>query len=143
MAPTPTSVAKTGKVYLESAKYVPSPAPGQVYFSWKYDSKSADAFSVWFYHVKTHKYTVVRPSWVTRVQGNGGGSGQVTNDRLVGVAGVYTFVLAAEASGYDATYAHFSLLTFIQQLTLAIERAPTKVYGTSSEFQVKITDFET
>ncbi|KIO29789.1 hypothetical protein M407DRAFT_242471 [Tulasnella calospora MUT 4182] len=124
MAPTPTPVAKSGKVYLRSAKYVPSPKPGRVHFNWKYDSKSADAFSVWFYNVQTHKYTVVRPSWSTRVQGNGGGSGQVTNDRLVGVAGVYTLILAAEASGYDAT-------------------TPTKVYGTSSEFHVKITDFET
>ncbi|KAG8930842.1 hypothetical protein FRC01_002186, partial [Tulasnella sp. 417] len=58
MAPTPAPAAKTGKVSLKSAKYVPSPAPGKVYFSWTYDSKSADTFSVWYYNVQTHKYTI-------------------------------------------------------------------------------------
>ncbi|KAG9014305.1 hypothetical protein FRB90_005399 [Tulasnella sp. 427] len=125
MAPTPTLAAShTGKVYLVSSKYVPRPKPGQVHFKWKYDSKSVDAFSVWFYNVKTHKYTVVVPSYTTRVQGNGGGDGLITIDRLVGVAGVYEIKLAAQASGYDAT-------------------SPTKVYATSGQFVVKIDDFET
>ncbi|KAG9014306.1 hypothetical protein FRB90_005400 [Tulasnella sp. 427] len=75
MAPISTpAAARTGTVYLISSQYVPHPKPGQVHFKFKYDSRSPDAFSVWFLNVQTRKYTIVRPDMATRIQGNGGGN---------------------------------------------------------------------